>query len=79
MTMMTAARELMDPAKLTFGFCSPLPIRLELRMMRAEEEMMARPGSSNSYRREEVHIHLEGWGYEGKWGCCYPCMDYEVP
>lgn len=52
-------------------------------MTRAEEERMARPGRSNSYRREgeEVHIHLEGWGYEGKWGCYYPYhdMNYEIP
>jgi hypothetical protein len=42
-----------------FGFYSPLPIRLELRMRRAEEERMARLGCSNSYRREEVRIQLE--------------------
>ena len=58
--MMKVAQKLMGPAKLTVGFCSPLPIRLELRMTRVEEERMARPGSSNSYWREEVHIQLEG-------------------
>jgi len=47
-------------AKLTFEFCSRLPIRLGLRMTKAEEERMVRPGCSNSYRREEVHIQLEG-------------------
>jgi hypothetical protein len=67
------------PAKLTFGFCSPLPIRLELRMRRAEEERMVRPARSNSHRREEVHMQLEGWGYEEKSDCYYPHINYEVP
>ena len=74
MMMMTLERKLMGPTKVTFGFCSLLPIRLELRMTRAEEERMVRLGCSNSYRREGVHIQLEEWpwGYEGKWDCCYP-------
>ena len=47
--------------KLMFGFCSHLPIRLELRKTR-EEERMERYESecSNNYRREEVHSKLEG-------------------
>ena len=72
MRMTTVERKLMGPAKVTFGFCSPLPIRLELRMMRAEEERMVRPECSNSCQREEAHIPLEEWGYEEKWGCYYP-------
>ena len=75
--MMRVERE-MDLAMLMFGFCSRPPIRLGLRMMKVGEERMVRPGCSNSYRREEAHIHWEGWGYEGKWGCYCPCMDYEV-
>lgn len=63
--MMMVARKLVDDdsAKLMFVFCSLLPIRLELRMTKAEEVRMGRPGCSNScYRREEVHrdIQLEG-------------------
>jgi hypothetical protein len=34
---MTVAQKVINSAKLMFAFCSPLPIRLELRMMRAEE------------------------------------------
>jgi hypothetical protein len=48
-------------AKLTFGFCRDhLPIQSGLRTTRAEQERMARPGRSNSCRREEMHIQLEG-------------------
>ena len=62
MMMTTVARRLLGSAKLMFGFCSHLPIRLELRMTREEEERMVISESeySNSYRREEVHIRLEG-------------------
>ena len=58
--MMMVVRKSVGSAKMmVFEFCSPLPIRLELRMRRAEEERMVRPGGSNSYRREEVHIQWE--------------------
>ena len=57
MMMMMVAQKLMGPAMWTFGLCSRLPIRLESKMTRAEEERMARlGGSSSSYSREEGHI-----------------------
>ena len=60
MTMRVAQKLMIGPATLMVEFCNPLPIRLELRMTREEEERMARLGRSNSYRTEEVHIQLEG-------------------
>ena len=57
---MTVVRKLVGSAKLAFAFCSPLPIRLGLRMTNVEEERIARSGYSNSYRREVVRIQLEG-------------------
>ena len=57
---MKVGRKLVGSAKLAFAFCSPLPIRLGLRMTNVEEERIARSGYSNSYRREVVRIQLEG-------------------
>jgi hypothetical protein len=58
---MTVAWKMVGLAKLMmFEFYSLLPIRLVLRMRKAEEERKARLGvCSNSYRREEVHVHIQ--------------------